>query len=100
MLYRIVGPITNQVMDVVNDISSHFEVPEGSLQGSMESDEFRTGMKRRASGVSRSQYEVYTFSTKHDFSEAAIHDLLRMLSNVSNQVWPLTVYVLAIQGDE
>ena len=50
----IAGPITNQVMDVVNDISSHFEVPEGSLQDGMESDECRTGMKRRASSKSRS----------------------------------------------
>ena len=41
------------------------------------------GLKRKAAGISRSQYEVYSFSPKHNLSEAAVDELLGMLGNVS-----------------
>ena len=48
----------------------------------MESDGHRVGLKRRADAISRTEYEVYSFSTKHNLSEAAVDELLEMLSNV------------------
>ena len=40
------------------------------------------GPKRKAADISRTQYEVYLFSTKHNLFEAAVDELLEMLSNV------------------
>ena len=40
------------------------------------------GPKHKAADISRTQYEVHLFSTKHNLSEAAVHKLLEMLSNV------------------
>ena len=45
-------------------------------------DYYRVGLKRKAADISRSQYEVYSFSTEHNLSWAAVDELLRMLSNV------------------
>ena len=41
-------------------------------------------MKRAAADISRSKFEVYNFSTRHNLYEAAIDGLLQMLSNVGN----------------
>jgi hypothetical protein len=40
-------------------------------------------MKRRADAITRSQYEIYSLSTKYNLPEAATDELLAMLSNVS-----------------
>ena len=50
----------------------------------IESDELLTGMKCAAVDTSRSKSEVYNFATEHDLSEAAVDELLQMLSNVGN----------------
>ena len=55
------------------------EQPDGIL-----SNELRVGMKRAAAAISRSQYEIYSFATRHDLSEAATDELLQLVSNVSN----------------
>ena len=36
----------------------------------MESDGYRGGLKRKADAITRTQYEDYSFSTKHNLSEA------------------------------
>ena len=43
---------------------------------------YREELKRKADAISRSQYEVYSFATKYNLSEAAVDELLGMLSNV------------------
>ena len=40
------------------------------------------GPKHKAADISRTQYEVYLFSTKYNLSEATVDELLEMLSNV------------------
>ena len=40
-------------------------------------------LKRKVAEISRSQYEVYSFSTKHNLSEAAVDELLWIISNVT-----------------
>ena len=40
------------------------------------------GPKRKADDISRTQYEIYLFLTKHNLFGAAVDELLEMLSNV------------------
>jgi hypothetical protein len=49
-------------------------------------DELRVGMKRAAAQISRSQYEIYSFATRHELSEAATDELLLLVGNVSNRI--------------
>ena len=84
VLARITTFLSDTTAEIVNDIRSHYAVPDGAQSQGIESDEYRAGMKRQADEISRSQYEVYSFSTKHDLSEAAADELLNMLSNVSD----------------
>ena len=62
----------------------NYAVPPGTQPDAMVSDDLRVGMKRAAADISRSKFEVYNFATRHDLSEAAIDELLQMLSNVGN----------------
>ena len=39
-------------------------------------------LKRKADAIFRLQYEVYSFATKNNLSEAAVDELLDMLSNI------------------
>ena len=59
--------------------NGHYVVPDGdqSEDPGVESGEYRTRLKRKADRISRSQYEVYSFATKHNLSEAAVDELLR-----------------------
>ena len=59
-------------------------MPPRTQPDAMVSDDLRVGMKRAAADISRSKFEVYNFATRHDLSEAAIDELLQMLSNVGN----------------
>jgi hypothetical protein len=43
-------------------------------------------MKRAVAKISRSQYEIYSFSTRHDLSEAATDELLQLVGNVSKVI--------------
>ena len=52
----------------------------------MASDGYREGLKHKADAITRTQYEVYSFSTKHNLSEAAGDELLEMLSNVCTHI--------------
>ena len=61
------------------------EQPEGIV-----SDELRVGRKRAAAAISRSQFEIYTFATRHDLSEAATDELIQLVSNVRTySLWSL-----------
>ena len=42
----------------------------------------QSGAECKAADISRTQYEVYSISTKNNLSEAAVDELLEMLSNV------------------
>ena len=69
--------------NIISDVRSLYVVPDGDQAPGVDSDGYRVGLKRKAAGISRSQYEVYSFSTKHNLSEAAVDELLGMLGNVS-----------------
>jgi hypothetical protein len=75
----------------ISDIHGHFAVPAGEKAPGVESAEYRNRLKHRAADISRSQYEVYSFSTKHNLSKAATDELLEMLSNVSSFLVPIPV---------
>ena len=83
VLARLSGPMTTTNSAFISDLRSHYDVPEGQQAPGLVSDEYRLRLKRKADDISRSQYEVYSFSTKHNLSEAATDELLEMLSNVS-----------------
>jgi len=83
VLARLSAPMSQKTADIASHIGGHYAVPEGEPEPGVESGEYRTRLKRKADVMSRSQYEVYSFSTKHDLSEAATDELLEMLSNVS-----------------
>ena len=69
--------------DVISDVRGHYDVPDGDQAAGVEDTGwYRAGLKRKAADIYRTQYEVYSFSTKHNLSEAAVDELLEMLSNV------------------
>ena len=84
VLARLSVPITQTTAEIIENMRGHYGVPDGEQDPGVESGEYRTRLKRKADGLSRSQYEVYSFSTKHNLSEAAVDELLEMLSNVSS----------------
>ena len=81
-LARISAPITQKTSAITSDVQSLHVVPDGDQAPGVDSDGYRVGLKRKVSDISRSQYEVYSFATKHNLSEAAVDELLGMLSNV------------------
>ena len=81
-LARISASVTQKTTNVINDVRSLYVVPDGDQPPGIESDGYRVGLKRKVAEISRSQYEVYSFATKHNLSEAAVDELLGMLSNV------------------
>ena len=69
---------------ILEDVRGIYAVPPGTQPDAMVSDDLRVGMKRAAADISRSKFEVYNFSTRHDLPEAAVDKLPQMLSNVGN----------------
>jgi len=57
-------------------------VSSGEQPGGIVSDELRVGRKRAAAAISRSQFEIYSFASRHDLSEAATDELIQLVSNV------------------
>jgi hypothetical protein len=82
-LAKVSIPPTPATFDVIRDVRSLYVVPDGVMNPGVVSNGYREGLKRKADSISRSQYEVYSFATKHNLSEAAVNELLEMLSNVS-----------------
>ena len=69
---------------IIENVRGHYAVPPGTQPDGILSDELRVGMKRAASQISRSEYEIYSFSTRQSLSEAATDELLQLITNVSN----------------
>jgi hypothetical protein len=69
---------------IVESVLDHYAVPPGTQPDGILSDDLRAGMKRAATEISRSQFEIYSYSTIHDLSEAGTDELLQMLTNVSH----------------
>jgi hypothetical protein len=68
--------------EFVGDIPNRYVVAPGVQADGIDTMEPRVGMKRAASQISRSQYEIYNFATKHNLSETATNELLMLVGNV------------------
>jgi len=97
VLAKLSGPITPATTDVIRNIQSYYAVQDGVQAPGVESAGAREELKRKADAISRSQYEVYSFATKHNLSEAACEELLGMLSNVCNSFVIITYYYILLQ---
>ena len=82
LLAKISAPITQKTSEIISDVRSLYAVPDGDQAPGLDSDGYRVSLKRKVADISRSQYEAYSFATKHNLSEAAVEELLGMLSNV------------------
>lgn len=81
-LEKFSRPLTQKTSELISNTRSLFVVPDGDQAPGLESDAYRVGLKRKVADISRSQYEAYSFATRHNLSEAAVDELLGMLSNV------------------
>ena len=84
MLAKLCSGFKKGNVRIVENIRGHYAVPPGTQPDGILSDEYRAGMKRAAAKISRSQYEIYSFSSRRDLPEAATDELLQMLNNVSS----------------
>jgi hypothetical protein len=84
MLAKLCTGFKKANMRIVENIRGHYAVPQGTQPDGILSDEYLAGMKRAASQISRSQYEIYSCSTRHNLSEAATDEPLQLLTNVSS----------------
>ena len=66
---------------ILENVCVNYAVPPGTQPEAMESFDLRVGMKV---DICRSKFEVYNFATRYNSSEAAIDELLQMLSSVGN----------------
>jgi hypothetical protein len=80
---QIVWSFEKSNVRIVEKLRGHFDVPLGIPPIGIKTDELRVGMKRAAAQISGSQFEIYSFSTRHDISEAATDELLQLVGNVS-----------------
>ena len=63
-LARISASLTQEkTSDIISDVRSLYVVPDGDQAPGVDSDGYRVGLKRKAAGISRSQYEVYSEGT-------------------------------------
>ena len=81
-LAKISAPLVPATFDIIRYVRRQYAVPDGVQAPGVVSDAYRLELKRKADAISRSQYEAYSFSTKHNLPEAAVTELLEMLSNV------------------
>ena len=74
------------------------QCPPGTQPEAMVYVDLRVGMKHAAVDISRSKFEVYNFSTRHNLSEFATDELqvFQMLSNVGNILVVLKVIVFSL----
>ena len=84
MLAKLCTGFKKANVKIIENIRGHYAVPPGTQPDGILSYELRVGMKRAASQISRSEYEIYSFSTRHNLSEAATDELLQLITNVSN----------------
>ena len=90
MLAKLTCALKKSNLRVIEDVRSHYAVSAGEQPEGIVSDELRVGRKRAAAAISRSQFEIYTFATRHDLSEAATDELIQLVSNVRTfSLWSL-----------
>jgi hypothetical protein len=65
----------------LENVLGNYAVPPGTQPEAMESFDLLVGMKVN---ICRSKFDVYNFATRYNSSEAAIDELLQMLSSVGN----------------
>ena len=82
MLAKLTCALKKSNLRVIEDVRSHYAVSAGEQPDGILSDELRVGTKRSAAAISRSEYEIYSFATRHDLSEAATDELIQLVSNV------------------
>ena len=99
-LAKISTPPTPATFDSIRDVRRQYAVPNGVQAPGVASDGYRTALKRKADGITRSQYEVYSFSTKNNLSEAAITELLEMLSNVCVSILNSNMFHAVIRSNK
>ena len=75
-LARISAPITQKTSAIISDVRGLYFVPDGDQAPGVESDGYRVGLKHKVADISRSQYEFYSFATRHNLSEASVDELL------------------------
>ena len=85
--------MSQAIADAISDVRSHYYVPDWDQEAGVEDTEGnRAALKRKAADISTTQYsfstKVYSFSTKKNRSEAAVDELLEMLSNVCTICYP------------
>jgi hypothetical protein len=83
MMAKLTAGLKKATMKVIEDVRSHYAVSDKEQPEGILSDEYRVGMKRAAAAIPRSLFEIYSFSSRHDLSEAATDELLGLVSNVS-----------------
>ena len=76
-------PITEKASVIINDVRRHYVVPHGEQAPGVLTDGHRQGLKRKVADNSRTQYEIYSYATRHNLSESAMDELLALLTNVS-----------------
>ena len=55
--------MSQAIVDVISDIRGHYDVPDGDqAPGVDDTGGYRAGLKSKAANISRTQYEVYSFS--------------------------------------
>ena len=87
MLAKLTCALKKSNLRVIEDVRSHYAVSAGEQPDGILSDELRVGTKRSAAAISRSEYEIYSFATRHDLSEAATDELIQLVSNVRIFSW-------------
>ena len=53
-LARISAPLTANTVDIIEDVRSHYAVPDGVQEPGVESDGYRVGLKQKADAITRS----------------------------------------------
>ncbi len=86
LIAKFCGPLKKSNVSIIENVRGHFDVPFGTPPVGIETYELRVGMKREAAKISRSQYEVYSFVTRHGLSEAATDELLQIVGYVSTEL--------------
>ncbi len=68
MLAKLCTGFKKANIKIVESVRDHYAVPPGTQPDGILSDDLRAGMKRAAAEISRSQFEIYSYSTRRDLS--------------------------------
>ena len=87
LIAKLTCSLKKSNLRVIEDVRSHYAVSAGEQPKGIVSDELRVGTKRAAAAISRSEFEIYSFASRHDLSEAATDELIQLVSNVRTFSW-------------